>query len=148
MADFVQIGSNIVVLINNKSVGTITSFQYNVDYGKKSIRGIDNPFPQEIAPGPQTVRGQIGMIRLKDDSLENRGITSDQVSRDAGISQQVITNMLTEPYISITLMDRHVSMVVFRCDRATVMSQEWRVNARGIFEGSFSFEGFLMNPVE
>ena len=148
MTDFIQTGANLIVQINNKSIGTVTSFSYNIDYGKKAIRGCDNPFPQEIAPGAQTVRGQVGLVRLKGSSLESQGLVARQSSPDVDSSQMSITDLLSEPYISISLMDRHLGKLVFRCDRATVLGQDWRINARGIFEGSFSFEGLLSGAVE
>jgi hypothetical protein len=78
MRSVVQHGANLKVVINNKTLGLVTGFTYSIDYGRKSLRGVDNPFPQEIVSGQQTVRGTVSCVRLQGVSLENIGVVTSQ----------------------------------------------------------------------
>ena len=133
--------ARIKVLINNQTVGFVTGFSWSVQYGKKTIRGIDNPFPQEIAPGQQMVRGTVQCIRLiGSPGIEDYGIVANQgvTGEESGIA----SDQQIEKYISIALIDRGTDKIIFKVDKAMVMSQNWTVAVRGMVEGSFEFEAF------
>jgi len=143
-------GARLRLVINNKVVGLATSISYSVDYGKKALRGIDTPFPQEIVPGQQTVKGTIACIRIQGMSLESYGIVSPQLStvttplgEGAPSPGTPATGLLADSYISIALIDRITGEAVFQADQASVLSQNWSVGARGIMQGSFEFEGVV-----
>lgn len=133
-------GANLKLTINNVTIGFVTSFDYSIDYGKQDLRGIDVPFPQEIAPGSQTLRGSIQCLRLRaSGALENFGVVANQAPTVPG----VVSDQIVEKYISLAISERDTGRVVFRCDKATVTSQRWQLASRGIVTGTFDFEGFL-----
>lgn len=132
--------ANLKVAINNVTIGFVTSFDYSIEYGKDDLRGIDVPFPQEIAPGSQTLRGTIQCVRLRSSgALENFGITANQAPTTTG----VVTDQQIEKYISLAITERDTGRIVFRCDKATVTTQRWQLSSRGFVTGSFDFEGFF-----
>jgi hypothetical protein len=139
MFSFTQSGAKLKLVINNQTFGIVTSFNYSIDYGRKALRGIDNPFPQEMVTGQQTVRGSVGCLRLQGTSLESYGVVSPQTSVDS----LEFSPMMSDKYISITLVDILTSEIVFRLDMASVMNQQWSVQARGLMQGSFEFEGIV-----
>jgi hypothetical protein len=146
MQNTVQHGSNLKVVINNKTLGLVTGFTYSIDYGRKSLRGVDNPFPQEIVSGQQTVRGTVSCVRLKGVSLENIGVVTsqfDSISTMGDNKSGTIGQMAADPYISIALVDRGNDEAVFRVDMASITSQQWSVGARGLMTGSFEFEAVV-----
>ena len=139
MRDLIQIGGNLKLLINNKTLGIVTGFSYMIDYGRRALRGVDCPFPQEIVSGQQTVRGQVSVVRLKGVTLENCGVISPQLSNTGTATGE----MAGDPYFSLTLVDRTSDQTVFRVDAASLTNQQWTVGARGIMTGSFNFEGVV-----
>jgi hypothetical protein len=149
--EFTQLGANLKLVINNHTIGLVSGFSYSIDYGRKSLRGIDDPFAQEIVSGQQTLRGTVNCIRIKGDSLERRGIVRNQVQSGSvldvtGVKNPVSTDLLAEAYLSIALIDRSSGEVVFQADRALVTTQNWSVGPRGIMTGSFDFEAIVQLP--
>ena len=149
--EYTQLGANLKLVINNQVVGLVSGFSYSLDYGRKSLRGIDDPFAQEIVSGQQTLRGTVNCIRIKGNSLEQRGIVRNQMQGGSTtdvneVKNPVSTDLLAEAYLSIALIDRTSGEVVFQADRALVTSQNWSVGARGIMQGSFDFEAVVQLP--
>lgn len=123
-------GASYKLWINNRIIGIATGFEWTSDPGRRPIYGLDQMQPFELAPGPSTITGRVDCIRVRDDGgLEGRGIAASD------------RNQTLEKYISIMLIDRVSDKVVFRCDQAAVNSQTWRVEAKGLLRGSFSFSG-------
>ena len=124
------VGSGVKLYINNRVFGIVTSFEWMLDGGRKAIRGIDQTTPFELAPTNSTLRGTINCVKVRGDGgLEGRAISA------------IESNVLLEKYISILLVDRLSGDVIFRCDKAAVNSQNWRVGAKELLRGSFTFEG-------
>lgn len=155
MKAFTVSGARLKLLINGRTIGFVTGFNWNIDYGKKAIRGIDSPFPQEIAPGQQTLRGSIRCIRLKDiGDLEGYGIVAEQsptntsnINQTSNSATSRLSDVQIEKYINITMIDVGSEKVIFKADKATILSQSWGVTAKTIMEGSFDFEAFMKAPL-
>lgn len=123
-------GAGLKLYVNNRVFGIVVSFEWSADGGRRAIMGLDQIVPFELAPGGNTVKMKIDCIRIKNDGgLEGRGIAASD------------HNLLLEKYISIILVDRHTGKTVFKCDRAAVNTQTWRVEARGLMRGSITLEG-------
>ncbi len=123
-------GAAYKLYINNRIFGIATGFEWVTSSGRRPIFGLDNVNAIELAPASNSVSGKIDCVRIRlDGGLEGRGINA----RDEDI--------MSEKYISIVLIDRLTDTVVFRCDNAAVQQQSWRVDAKNIMRGNFSFLG-------
>ncbi len=116
--------------INGIPFGIATEFGWQSSSGRRQLYGIDSVTPFELAPGGQSVTGNISCLRLTlDGGLEGRNIAA------------IDSRLTTEKYISILLLDKLTDTPVFWCPEAAVNSQRWSVNSRGILTGSFDFMG-------
>lgn len=115
--------------INNRLLGIATGVEFVINTGRKPIYGIDQIAPAELAPGQYSITGKIDCVRVSNGGLEARGVAASQ------------SNLLLEKYINIKIMDRVGNTTIFSCESATVDSQQWRVESRGLMRGSFSFSG-------
>lgn len=123
-------GAALKLYINGTPFGVATGIQYTSSQGRKTIGGLDQLTPIEIAPGVDRITGQITCVRKRlDGGLEGRGVASRAEDR------------LLEKYISIVLVDRLTDRIVFRCDNAVIDNQTWNVQAKGIVEITFNFTG-------
>jgi hypothetical protein len=123
-------GAGYKLYINNRVVGITTSFEFVADSTHKPIYGIDSILPNELLPMTVSVSGSIGCVRLSSHGgLEARGIAASN------------SELLLEKYISIKLIDRATDNIVFACNEAVINSQNWKVEARNIMRGTFSFTG-------
>ena len=122
--------ASLKILINNRTFGVVTAIEWANDGGRRPIFGLDKITPFELAPGTNSIRGRIDCIATRNDGgLEGRGISTSS------------SNIMLEKYISIAIVDRVTNKIVFKCDQAAVNSQTWRATARGLYTGSFTFEG-------
>jgi len=133
-------GASVALSLNGQRVGYVTSFSWNVDYGKRGIYGIDSPLPQELAPGVQRVSGTVGVVRIGGSGgAEGGGLVAPQ----QGVAPGEVSAVMGEKYIHILLTDRQSGKTVFEAERATVTAQSWSVAAKGAMTGSLSFEAFF-----
>ncbi len=125
-------GAGYKLYINNRIFGVTTGFEWSSEVGRRPIYGLDNVNPFELAPSVNSVRGKVDCVRIRlDGGLEGRGITAGSTDQD----------IISEKYISIVLIDRLTDTVIFRCDQCAVQSQSWRVDAKNVMRGNFSFLG-------
>jgi hypothetical protein len=123
-------GSSVKVYINSRPFGVCTGFEYTVDYGRKSLGGLDFVSTFEIIPGSVKVSGKLECTRLGGyGGLEGTNIVASE------------DNLTLEKYISIVLVDRKSNAVIFKSLEALVINQSWSVTPRGVMKGTFSFEG-------
>jgi hypothetical protein len=124
------VGAGYKLYINNRIFGIATGFEFTTGAGRRPIFGLDNVGALELAPANNSVTGKVDCIRIRlDGGLEGRGIAA----RDEDV--------MLEKYISIILIDRLTDSVVFRCDQAAVQQQTWRVDAKQVMRGNFTFLG-------
>jgi hypothetical protein len=120
---------DLILYINGKVFGVATSMNWEISTGSKAIRGIDQDFPFELAPGSSMVRGSVECMRQHDDAgVEGFGIVAIQDKLSNG------------RYFSLQLIDRETDSVVLQVLKASLTSQQWRVQAKGVLTGSFSWE--------
>lgn len=123
-------GSDLQIFINGVLFAVATGIRYQMDTGHRSIMGIDQYTPFEIAPGPCSVKGNIDCTRqYQDGGLEGRGITAPEAS------------VMLEKYFSLAVVDRTSDTVILAIDEAIASNQSWTVTPKGMVTGSFSFEG-------
>lgn len=123
-------GALIKVYINGNLYREAQSLQFSIDYGEYSIYGIDSPYPQEIAPGKNTVIGSISGLRMKmSGGLQSYG--ARPIWSDFGAS----------PYISIRIQDRSTSEDILYIPSAKITNEKHSAPSKGTYKLSFDFVG-------
>ena len=123
-------GADVKVFINNKLFKNATGITFSMSTGRHEIRGVDYDHPFELAPGPQTVKGTIELVRKRNSGgLEGQGVSPPS------------TKVLREKYFTIAVIDRVTDTVIMYVEEAAVVEQNWTVSQRGLYTGTFSFVG-------
>ncbi|MCC7443184.1 MAG: hypothetical protein IT285_16245 [Bdellovibrionales bacterium] len=123
-------GANIVLYVNNKKYNEVRSVNLVVDYGEQEIYGIDADYPQEIAPGRVTVRGQVQGVRVKfSGGLQAFSLRPLFQDRYAG------------NYVSIRIQDRDTEEDIVYVPNAKVSRETHVAAAKGVYSLSFDFAG-------
>jgi hypothetical protein len=123
-------GAATILYLNNVKAGFVTGFDFRATNNRRAVGELDSITPAELIPGNTAVNGTVTCMRIRlDGGLEGRGIAPSE------------RNLLLEKYISILLVDRLTDSVIFRCDNAAVVDQNWSIRSKGLLEGSFSFIG-------
>lgn len=123
------VSSGVILYLNNKPFGKVTSFRFASSTPRDAIYGIDALDPIELAPSRTKVNGVIGLVRtLGDGGAEGAGFTApyEYLSR--------------EKYFSLSLVDRQTDNIIFRADYCSVTNQSWDVAAKEFVKGSLEFE--------
>lgn len=122
-------GADAKLYVNNKLLGIVPSFSYEISSGVEAIRGIDDPMPQELAETVVTIRGSLTMYRLRNDGgAEGRGLM--------GLPSKVEL----EKYCTLYLVDRFTDKVLFASNKARFTSQSWNVQSKGLIQGNLSWQ--------
>lgn len=122
------VGAQLVVLINGRVIGEVTSFSYSSMTPHPEVPGIDQLLPFELAPSAVKIAGTVGVLRRQGTGgLEGRGIVAS------------LQNIPEQRYFSLLIVNRRDQTSFFRADRCMVQQQQWEVAARGRVAGSFSF---------
>lgn len=123
-------GANIKIFLNGTLYREAQSMQFTIDYGEYSIYGIDSPYPQEIAPGRNTVTGSISGIRMKmSGGLQSYG------------ARPVWSDFAASPYISIRIQDRATSEDILYVESAKITNEKHNAATKGVYKLSFDFIG-------
>jgi hypothetical protein len=104
-----------------------------VDYGEEAIYGIDSPWPQDIAGGRVTVKGNVRGLRVK-----NSG------GLQAGNLRPLFTDLAASPYISIRVQDRATGEDIYFIPNAKVSMESHSVNIKETYKLNFSFTGQMI----
>lgn len=130
LGGLVLTGAHVLLYINGRQVGRVTSFVWSPRRTVRRIQGIDTLLASELAPGPVSVSGQIGLIRTRrDGGAEGAGLMAPP------------PDLTREQYVSLLLKDRIADTVIFRADQCMVDSQSWRSETKNIISGTVTFEG-------
>jgi hypothetical protein len=114
MPNRIQVGANLVCIINGQKWGAVTGLQYT------------------LSPTVVGVQGTIQLLMQRnDEGLEGRQVT-------AGLPY-----ISAEHYFSIMLQDRQSAFIEMRIDNASVEQQTWNPVAKGMVQGQFSFKGLM-----
>lgn len=123
-------GANIKFYVNNTLYKVVQSVSLNVDYGETEIYGIDAAYPQEIAPGRVTVRGNVNGLRIK----YSGGLQAANL-------RPIFTDIAASPYISIRIQDRYSGEDILFIPNAKVSSESHSIEAKRTYKLNFSFVG-------
>lgn len=123
-------GSAVKVKINGKTLPSIQSMNWVIDYGEKAIYGIDSEFPQEIATTKQSIKGTVQNVRVR----FSKGLQ--------GINAvPTIQTFLTGPYHEMRVIDRQTNKVLLVVEGMKITNQSYSVPSKGVVTFSFSFIG-------
>jgi hypothetical protein len=125
-------GACLKLYLNNKLYKEVQEVSYVLDYDEQAIRGIDSPYPQEIAPGRASCAGSVRGIRIK----YSGGIQAYNV-------RPLIKDILSSPYISIRIQDRSTKEDILFIPNAKIKRQAVQGTVKGIVRISFDFEGLV-----
>jgi hypothetical protein len=145
------------LLINGQVVGYATGLQYRSTQGQKVIYGVDSPLAQEIAQGaaPSIVEGSMVVLRPKGSSPESWGLVTPRTTDENGVfetgenqsnlaGKYAQTALGSGRYSTLELLDRVTGGVILRIFNVMFDSQSWSVSARGIMQGTVSFQGMTL----
>lgn len=122
-------GSQVLVFINGVRIGRVTSFRWRSMTPRAARMGLDSLTPHELSPVAARVQGEVGLIRTHHDGgVQGLGIVAD------------FKDIPRERYFSLLILDVVTQRTIFRADYCTVSAQAWGVTAKGVMEGSFSFD--------
>jgi len=127
-------GMDVKIFINGLAYPEAQSVSYVEDRQDELIYGIDNVFAQEIISNKYSVQGRISGLQLKDDKLSTRQIVAKY------------HNILSAPYISILIKDRHSGATLVEISRASVDRKSFEVNAKGLAKVTISFKAIFSKP--
>lgn len=123
-------GSSVKVKINGKTLPSITSISWQIDYGEKVIYGIDSEFPQEIATTKHIIRGSVQNFRIR----FSKGLQGINIV-------PTITNFLTGKYNELRVIDRQTNQELLVVEGMKVSNQSYSIPSRGVVTFSFNFVG-------
>jgi len=133
MARYTMVGADIKLYINNKVYNVAQSVSFEVDYSESAIYGIDTPWPQEIAGGRVSVRGNVRGVRIK----YSGGLQGSNI-------RPSFTDLAASPYISIRIQDRQTGEDIALIERAKVSKESHSAGLRGSYKLNFDFEGQMI----
>lgn len=126
----VVVAAHLVVFINGKRFGECMGMEWEQATPHTERMGLDSLTPVELSPVATKVSGSFQTLRIRaTGGLEGRGIVAP------------FRHLPREKYFSILVISRQDGTRIFRADHCKVVSQRWRVQAKGRLEGSFSFAG-------
>lgn len=122
-------GPHVKCVVNGRTLGIVTSFQYSIRTPHRPAQGLDQTTVQEWIPTTYLVMGQVGIVRVRGDGgLEGAGLAAFSA------------DLLRQKYLQIDLVDRLTERVLFSAINAVVTGQAWQVEARDVVRGQFTFE--------
>ncbi len=121
--------AKVKLYLNGKPFGRVTQFRWASETPKRAIYGIDSSEPYELASTTTKCTGSMSVLKISaDGGAEGAGIAAPYAS------------LSREKYFSLTLVEHHTDLIIFRADRCSLTSQQWEVAAKGMVSGQFSFE--------
>ena len=132
MKSVTLVGANVKLFINNKLYASVQTINLDIDYAEEAIYGIDSPWPQEIAGGRATIRGNIQGIRIKNSGglqAQNDGI------------RPLFSDLAASPYISIRIQDIATSEDIIFIPRAKVTRESHSASIKNSYKLNFDFIG-------
>lgn len=124
--------SAILLYINNVKYNPTLGLSFTVDYMEREVRGIDSPWPQELASTGVSVTGSVNGIR----TVQSGGL-------QGGNLRPAFTEIAASPYISIRITDRISGEDIILLQNAKVTNENHTVNAKGIYLLNFNFVAMI-----
>lgn len=125
-------GAMIKLFVNGRLYKEVQELSYDIEYGEEEIFGIDSPFPQEIATNKVVVQGNISGIKIK----LSGGLHGYDLRPE-------IVNVLSSPYVSIRIQDRHSREDLLYVPNAKIVSHQVGAAIKGVMRVSFKFKGLI-----
>lgn len=125
-------GADCKIFIAGKLYPAAQSLTYTINYGEQEIYGIDSQFPQEIVPTRVSVVGSITGIKVKSDG----GLIAADI-------RAKISKILSSPYTSLKIQDRHTGEDLLWLPQMKVTSETLQMQAKGVVTISFNFKGII-----
>lgn len=130
-APFSVAGAHLKVYINGKLLGYVTAVPaWNVRSEWGRLRELDNVMTRSFAPRVYEVSGVLQVLRGRaTGGAEGAGLVASG------------ENMLRQKHATIEIQDRVTQDLVFRGLMCTIQQQQWKMDARSLVVGTFSFDG-------
>lgn len=129
---FTLTGAHIQVYVNNQVLKEVQSISFDIDYGEQQLRGIDSPYPQEIAVTSISVTGSMQLIRQKNSG----GIQSQNM-------RPLFTDVAAGPYINIRVHDRQSGEDILFLPSAKIIKESHSAATKAIYRVNISFTGII-----
>ena len=120
-------GPRAIIRINGKLAAFATSIQYRINAQQDEIFGIDDYFPQELAPKKITVEGTIGGLYLA-----HKGFVEMQIVPSA-------LSFLFHKYLEIEIKDRVTDYLLFKTTKAVITGYSNNIQAEQMSSVSLTF---------
>ncbi len=120
--------AQVILLVNAVPYGRVAGIDWDISTPIEELRGVDSPQPYELANSTTSVGGTLYVLRtLNDGGAEGAGLTAPLI--DVGKTR----------YVSLVLLERRSSRVLFESTRVAISGQSWSVPERGIVKGTITF---------
>jgi len=129
---FSLVGAHIKIYANNKLLKEVQSLNFTIDYGETAIRGIDSPWPQEIAGGAITISGTLQLMRQKN----SNGIQEKNM-------RPSFKDQASSPYISLRVENKATNTDIMYFPMAKVVSESHQAAAKGRYLVTVNFTAIL-----
>lgn len=117
------------LLVNGKTYGRVSNFQWSADEPKRAIFGCDSMQAFELAPTTARVTGSMTIFKLSGDGgAEGAGMTVP------------FADLALAKYFSISVIEIGTGVVVFEALKCALTSQSWGIAARSYVTGNVNFE--------
>jgi hypothetical protein len=127
-------GAHVLCFINGSVLGRVKSVTFAPSIAPDTIRGVDSNLPYELADGPASLSGTIGLWRtIGDGGAEGPGIATPFAQLPRG------------KYLHLVLLERISDTIVFEAPRCRITSQHWEIRPKVMVEGALSFEAIGWN---
>jgi hypothetical protein len=124
--------AQITIQFNNQQYKEVADISFTIDYDESEIFGVDSPYPQEIAGGKITVRGQCNGYRIKlSGGLQGKNLRS------------LFSNVSATPYVSLLVEDRTTQENIIFIPQCKISSESHSIPNKGTYKLNFSFVGMV-----
>ena len=128
-------GARTILKINDEVFAAGFVLDYSIDTDAQVIQGIDNVFPDEIAPQTIGVTMNLRVYRTPSNDPVTLGIAPQ--SETIGVQQKY----LTSPYIQIEIRDKQTEKVIFYIQRGWLTRRSGSMEAIGVLTENWTVRG-------
>jgi hypothetical protein len=128
----IVVAAKVLVYINNKLYGQVTSFSWNSSTPNKKIRTVDLQVPVELASTTSDITFNMGVLRtIGDGGIQGVGLVAP------------MPQLAKQKYFSILLLERTLKMPIFRADYCMVDDENWTLVAKEKMAGQVSCSAII-----
>lgn len=135
----VYAGWRTVIKFNNEIFAAGFVVDYNIDTVHSDIQGVDNVFPDELAPQSIAVNMNLRVFRTPDNDPVALGIVpgGDQVGGGAQFAQE---SFLGSKYISVEIKDKVTDKTIIFLPKARVLRRSGSAEAENLLTETWSIK--------